>query len=182
MSPSGKWLKAGCILGENFSLAWRTLDAQYFGVPQRRKRVFIVADFGGKSAPKILFESYGLSRSTEESQQTREKFTVSSQTSFGRAIEAIREKIKCYDIGNRIRNPIESEEVSPCITSSFGTGGNNIHAVLPFNTSFYTHPHNHSNPKYGSPCHTFSANAYVPKISIDYRNNSKNYDSNCSIK
>jgi len=52
----GVWKSAGCILGREFSLAWRVLDAQYWGVAQRRKRIFLVADFGGHTAPKILFE------------------------------------------------------------------------------------------------------------------------------
>lgn len=54
--PSGVWEPAGAILGEGFSLAWRVLDAQYWSVPQRRKRIYLVADFGGETAPQILFE------------------------------------------------------------------------------------------------------------------------------
>ena len=54
---SGRWESAGAvILGDQFSLAWRVLDAQYWGVAQRRKRIFLVADFAGRSAPQILFE------------------------------------------------------------------------------------------------------------------------------
>ena len=56
-----KWPTAGHILGDDFSLAWRVLDAQFWGVPQRRKRIFLVADFAGGSAGQILFESEGLS-------------------------------------------------------------------------------------------------------------------------
>ena len=53
---SGRWESAGRILlGADFSLAWRCLDAQYWGVAQRRKRIFLIADFAGRSAPKILF-------------------------------------------------------------------------------------------------------------------------------
>lgn len=59
--PSGRWEPAGTILGEGFSIAWRVLDAQYWGVPQRRKRIFLVADFGGYTAPQILFEQESLS-------------------------------------------------------------------------------------------------------------------------
>lgn len=56
-SDSGRWESAGAaILGDRFSLAWRVMDAQYWGVPQRRRRIFLVADFGGLTAPKILFE------------------------------------------------------------------------------------------------------------------------------
>ena len=54
--PGGVWKSAGCILGSQFSVAWRVLDAQHWGVAQRRKRIFLVADFGGYTAPKILFE------------------------------------------------------------------------------------------------------------------------------
>jgi DNA (cytosine-5)-methyltransferase 1 len=56
-----KWQPAGEIVGDTFSVAWRTLDAQYWGVPQRRKRIYLVADLDGQCAGKILFESEGLS-------------------------------------------------------------------------------------------------------------------------
>jgi len=66
--PSAKkWLHAGLILGDGYSIAWRVLDAQYFGVPQRRKRIFLVADFRGECAGKILFESEGVSGYTAQS-------------------------------------------------------------------------------------------------------------------
>ena len=61
VSQPDKWFPAGEILGDDFSVAWRVLDAQYWGVPQRRKRIFLVADFAGRRAGKILFESEGLS-------------------------------------------------------------------------------------------------------------------------
>ncbi len=58
--PKGKWCTAGEILGDSYSLAWRTYDAQYWGVPQRRKRIYLVADFAGQRAGKIQFERQGL--------------------------------------------------------------------------------------------------------------------------
>lgn len=58
---TGRWEPAGAaILGNRCSVAWRVLDAQYWGVPQRRRRIFLVADFGGLTAPKILFEPESL--------------------------------------------------------------------------------------------------------------------------
>ena len=51
----GKWRKSGCIMGDRWSIAWRILDAQFWGVPQRRRRIALVVDFGGESAPEILF-------------------------------------------------------------------------------------------------------------------------------
>lgn len=71
--PQGKWRTSGCIVGDGFSVAWRVLDAQFWGVPQRRRRIALVADFGGESAPEILFERKGVSWNTAESGARREK-------------------------------------------------------------------------------------------------------------
>ena len=58
---SGRWESAGAIiLGNQFSLAWRVMDAQFWGVAQRRKRIFLVADFAGRSAGQILFDQESL--------------------------------------------------------------------------------------------------------------------------
>lgn len=57
---NGKWMGAGEIVGDGFSAAWRVLDAQYWGVPQRRRRIYLVADFAGGRAGKILFERESL--------------------------------------------------------------------------------------------------------------------------
>lgn len=62
----GRWSKAGAIAGNGWSLAWRQLDAQHWGVPQRRKRIALVADFGGQRASEILFERTSLSRNPDE--------------------------------------------------------------------------------------------------------------------
>lgn len=66
-SEKGKWPKAGCIAGDHFSIAWRTFDAQYWGVPQRRRRIALVVDFGGQRAAEILFERTSLRGDTEPS-------------------------------------------------------------------------------------------------------------------
>ena len=50
-----KWPTSGCIMGNGWSIAYRVFDAQFLGVPQRRRRIALVADFGGGSAPEILF-------------------------------------------------------------------------------------------------------------------------------
>lgn len=64
--PSGgKWNPAGEIVGDGFSIAWRVLDAQYWGVPQRRKRIYLVADFADERAGSILFERESMPRNTE---------------------------------------------------------------------------------------------------------------------
>ena len=61
-----KWANSGEIVGDGYSVAWRVLDAQYWGVPQRRKRIFLVADFTGGCAGKVLFESEGVSGYTPQ--------------------------------------------------------------------------------------------------------------------
>lgn len=76
----GKWTYAGEIVGNGYSLAWRTIDAQYFGVPQRRRRIYLVADFGSECAGKILFESEGVSRDFAESSDTREGTAGGAET------------------------------------------------------------------------------------------------------
>lgn len=73
----GKWTRAGILVGDGWSLAWRVLDAQYWGVPQRRRRIALVCDFGGQSAGEILFNEQSLSGHFTES-GTPEKRTAGS--------------------------------------------------------------------------------------------------------
>lgn len=77
----GRWSKAGAIAGNGWYLAWRQLDAQYWGVPQRRKRIALVADFGGQRAAEILFERTGVSGHLDESIKAWEATPGHSQAS-----------------------------------------------------------------------------------------------------
>lgn len=98
----GRWSKAGAIAGNGWSLAWRQLDAQYWGVPQRRKRIALVADFGGQRAAEILFERTSLSGNPCES--------IPAWKTFARTPEA---SVAGYDrmveSGNSITGDAESE-------------------------------------------------------------------------
>lgn len=85
----GKWAEAGMVEWGGGSLAWRVLDAQYWGVPQRRKRIFLVADFGGHSAGEILFERKGLSGDSTESQGTGEETAGNAGKGVDRAGETL---------------------------------------------------------------------------------------------
>ena len=69
---NGKWRHAGEIVGDGFSIAWRVLDAQYWGVPQRRKRIYLVADFAGGRAGKILFERESVLGDSAQGREVRE--------------------------------------------------------------------------------------------------------------
>ena len=65
MPESGKWMSSGCIKGEDWSLSWRTHDAQYWGVPQRRKRICVLARFDDTDADEILFQLLGETENSE---------------------------------------------------------------------------------------------------------------------
>ena len=81
--PKGKWTKAGLIVGDGYSIAYRTLAADLWGVPQRRRRIFAVADFGGGSAGKILFEREGLLRHFEPGGPAWQSLTAHAQRGAG---------------------------------------------------------------------------------------------------
>ena len=84
MPEKGRWSKSGCIYDEmgRWSIAWRVHDAQFWGVPQRRVRVSVVADFGGLSAPEILFVRKGLFGDSEESRSEGEGTARDSEESI----------------------------------------------------------------------------------------------------
>lgn len=69
--PEKGWPTSGCLMGDGWSVAWRVLDAQFWGVPQRRRRIALVADFGGQSAPEILFVRKSLSGNPEPGSEER---------------------------------------------------------------------------------------------------------------
>ena len=115
-----KWTKAGEILAENFSLAYRTVDAQYWGTPQRRARIYLVADFDGERASKILFESESLSGYSPQGfrswKETAGSFgTCSEETSTGLVFSN-------HGQDTRFKGPVE---VAETVSATYGTGGNN---------------------------------------------------------
>lgn len=81
-----KWSPSGCIMGDGWSIAWRVHDAQFWGVPQRRKRIALVADFGGSTAPEILFERKGLSGDIKTECGEREETALSIRGSADKAV------------------------------------------------------------------------------------------------
>lgn len=149
----GKWDSAGNIVGEDFSLAWRVFDAQYWGVPQRRKRIYLVADFAAASAGKILFESEGVSGYSSQSfcpwKGTAGDFegctgtagTVCLNDQGGNRMD-VTEGMTCtlraeskhpplvfenHSQDTRYTGPLEQ---APTVSSTYGTGGNNQPFVL----------------------------------------------------
>ncbi len=116
-----KWEKSGEILGEGFSLAYRTVDAQHWGVPQRRMRIYLVTDFDGECASKILFESEGVSGYSAESfrawQETARCFGDCSEETSGTGV-----MFENHSQDTRYTGPLE---VAQTVSATYGTGGNN---------------------------------------------------------
>jgi DNA (cytosine-5)-methyltransferase 1 len=88
-SAAGKWNPAGAIMGNGWSIAWRTFDAQYWGVPQRRKRIYLIADFGSERAGEILFEQEGLRGHSAQGGKAREGTADDAQGSAGRSCNCL---------------------------------------------------------------------------------------------
>ena len=121
MPPKGKWTNAGCIVGEGWSISWRVLDGQFWGptyyddagipiklgTPQRRKRISLVADFGGQCAPEILFERKSLRGNFEESGSEGEGIT--SDTEGGSFADDSKGEAICYGISSFDSNGMKSE-------------------------------------------------------------------------
>ena len=143
-----KWPTAGEIMADDFSLAWRVFDAQYWGVPQRRKRIYLVADFAGGSAGKILFESEGMSGYSAESFRSWQGAAADAGERFGETgtfclnDQGGQRMDLTEDVTNTLRAeshhpPLVFEnhsqdsrytgplDVAQTVLSTFGTGGNN---------------------------------------------------------
>lgn len=135
-----KWEKAGEIMGKDFSLAYRTVDAQYWGVPQRRMRIYLVADFNGECASKILFESEGVSGYSAESfrswQEAARSFgDCSEETGSGLMFEN-------HSQDTRYTGPLD---VAQTVSATYGTGGNNQPFVIEKFPKIYGICSKHSN-------------------------------------
>ena len=118
-APGGKWANAGAVYGPARAIAWRTVDAQYFGLPQRRRRVFVVASArDGFDPATVLFEWDGVRRDSAPSRETREG-------SAGRAARSValrgREGGGTAELGDELQN---------CLRASCG-GGDKPHVLAP---------------------------------------------------
>ena len=87
--PKGGWAYADCYRGDGWSLAYRTVDAQYWGVPQRRRRIYLALDLGGERAKEILFNSKSLLWHTSQSREARQSVAEDSADSVRTADRAV---------------------------------------------------------------------------------------------
>ena len=82
---SGKWAKAGVVRGGGVCAAWRLLDAQYWGVPQRRKRIYLIGSFGNDSAAEILFKCDSVQRYLAPRKESSQTSTTVARKGVARA-------------------------------------------------------------------------------------------------
>ena len=122
VSKPSKWENAGRIMGDGFSIAWRLLDAQYWGVPQRRQRIYLVADFDGGSAGKILFESEGLSGYSAQGFKSWQNAANGITEGVGETGGQDSLMFENHSQDTRYRGPLA---VAQTVSSTYGTGGNN---------------------------------------------------------
>lgn len=122
--PKGKWNNAGYIMGDGYSIAWRVLDAQYWGVPQRRRRIALVADFGGQCAGEILFKREGLQRNFTESRHAWQSLTGCATDSIGEAGECQPSVLDMTHANDVIRE--YKDGICPTLQHRMGTGGNQV--------------------------------------------------------
>lgn len=122
-----KWNNAGKIMGDDFSVAWRVFDAQFWGVPQRRRRIYLVTDFGGFSAGKILFESEGLSGYSKKSISSWKDTTFSTRTSIEDASTKDGSLVfNNHPKDSRINGPVDVTQT----VGVFGGNGDNLPIVM----------------------------------------------------
>lgn len=130
-----KWNHAGYIMGKDYSVAWRVLDALGFGVPQRRKRIYLVGDLDGGSAGKILFESEGMSGYSESGFAAWKRFARCPEICLGDTDSSmcvnddVQSDMKLFDNHRadcRYRGPLP---YAPSVLAYYGTGGVNTPLV-----------------------------------------------------
>ena len=191
--PGGKWPNAGAVYGPSRAVAWRVLDAQYFGVAQRRRRVFVVASARNDFDPAaVLFEFNGVRRDTAPSREAGQDAAKCLTTGTGKRFDWETEDI--LPVTHSLRGegfnasedgtgrvvplvPVLSDWMSPVAgTLTANTGGltrpagnaNELDFCVPvaFDTTQITSAANRSNPKPGDPCHPLAAGAHAPAIAF----------------
>ena len=190
LQPPGKrWEDAGAVYGPRRAIAWRTLDAQYFGLAQRRRRVFVVASArNGFDPAQVLFEWDGMRRDTAPSREQGQSIagTLASRTDGGGlpgTDEAcsgyIQPVAKTLIAGGHSNNPLD-ETLLPITAhtlraegfdaSEDGTGRGTPLVPVAFDTTQITSQTNRSNPQPGDPCHPLAAGAHPPAIAFQAGN------------
>ena len=120
--PKSGWSYYDCWMGDGWSLAYRTFDAQYWGVPQRRRRIYLVLDLGGQRAGEILFKRESLRGYFTESGEAREGTAENAERSVG-VCDSAERFVGSIRLDNTSANPYGGDTKSPTIATGTGHGG-----------------------------------------------------------
>lgn len=174
--PGGRWANAGAVLGPRRTVAWRTLDAQYFGLAQRRRRVFVVASARNDFDPiAVLLEREGVRRDTAPRREAGE--TVAGGAGIGATgggggrgdvTHSLRaEGFDASEDGTGRGTPL----VAMCLNAHGGLGPFDAESetLIPFDTTQITSATNRSNPQAGDPCHSITSGGHPPTIAFSNR-------------
>ena len=105
------WPYADILVGDRWSVAYRTVDAQYFGIPQRRKRIYLVADFGSERAGEVLFEPEGVSRDFTPGFPTGQRTSANFKGCPGEPISVLNDQGgSCMSITEGLTVTLRAEE------------------------------------------------------------------------
>jgi DNA (cytosine-5)-methyltransferase 1 len=179
-------------LGElGYGYAYRVLDAQYFGVPQRRRRTFVVGCLGDWRGPAaVLFERHSLSGHPAPRREARQEpagtLAGGARKRGGYSADDVPAIAACLTRGTGLRydTDTDTDTILPVAHSLRGEGfdasedgtgrGTPLVPVLPFDTTQVTSAANRSSPKVGDPCHPLAAGAHPPAIAFDCKSSGQN--------
>nr|DAJ71298.1 MAG TPA: Cytosine specific methyltransferase [Caudoviricetes sp.] len=122
MPEKNRWPYADCYMGDRWSVAYRVLDAQFWGVPQRRKRIYLVADFADGRAFDILFKSEGLSGYSAEGFRSWQRTAGSAADRTGTASLCLNDQGgQRMDVTDDVTATLRTEaHHPPCVLESAG--------------------------------------------------------------
>ncbi len=174
-------------------VCWRVLDSRYFGVAQRRRRVFLVADFGGKRAEQILFEPESLrgdiakggkkrkgapagigAGAAGSSRELPAKLSCTLNTAFGEtmglenqhALAGAPMFVPTYWDGGQLADTLDASMAARRQTMPERRRFAAVLEPVPFDTTQITSPSNFFSPKAGDPCHPLAAGAHPPAVAF----------------
>lgn len=170
----------GAVAELRYGFAYRVLDAQYFGVAQRRRRVFVVGCFGDwTSAAKVLFEPESLQRNLKPSRQKGKEVARCLTTGVGTRLDGETDTFvtlfeprspdgvpRIHDNVVPTLNTASGGQRTPCVAIGFNVNasGPTVMQPIPFDTTQITSPQNGCNPQPGDPCHPLTARGHPPAI------------------
>ena len=156
--PDGGWRTAGVVVGPKRTAVWRLLDARWFGVAQRRRRVFVVAGPRDRCGPEVLLEPEGLRGNPRPSGEAGSPVAALTSSGVG----------TCGPDDNQA----QAGHLIPALTTRCGAvfDDQQVGQLIAFDPTQVTSPENRSNPQPGDPCHTLPAHGAPPAIAFGWAN------------